>query len=230
MPRLYSAGLYCDYDHRHHAYWRFDFDIDNAANDQVLEYNTYTANNGWGVGWHPKTFEATRTKNPASQRSWAVLDAASGRGYHVLPGAADGPADAFSTSDLWVLRYRGTEGPQRTAGLSRHRRVEPLPQRRGRGCQGRRGLVLRSPIAPSPSRWRRLAFRRPEPCALRTMVIAEPTQPTESNAEDWLRLVPPAPPAWVAAGRATCRRTVTGLLGTACIIPTPAQATALRHG
>jgi Cu2+-containing amine oxidase len=109
MPRLYSAGLQCNYDHRHHAYWRFDFDIDNAANDLALEYNTYTGNNGWGPGWHTKTSEITRTKNAGSMRSWAVLDTSSGRGYHVLPGPSDGVADAFSTSDLWVLRYHGVE-------------------------------------------------------------------------------------------------------------------------
>jgi Cu2+-containing amine oxidase len=118
MPRLYSAGLQCNYDHRHHAYWRFDFDIDGAANDLVLEYNTYAGNNGWGQGWHTKTREITRTKNPGSNRSWAVLDTGSGRGYHILPGPNDGTADAFSTSDLWVLHYRGPEdrnGRQGTA-------------------------------------------------------------------------------------------------------------------
>ncbi|MGH3519128.1 MAG: hypothetical protein ACRDQ7_17250 [Haloechinothrix sp.] len=109
MPRLYSAGLQCNYDHRHHAYWRFDFDIDNAASDLALEYNTYTGNQGWGPGWHQKNYEITRLKNPPSQRSWAILDQNSGRGYHVLPGPNDGNADAFSTSDLWVLQYRGAK-------------------------------------------------------------------------------------------------------------------------
>jgi Cu2+-containing amine oxidase len=108
-PRLYSAGLQCNYDHRHHAYWRFDFDIDQASNDQVLEYNIYTANTGWGQGWHAKNTETTRRQNPSSNRSWAVLDNASGRGFHVLPGPDDGAADAFSTSDLWVMRYNGSE-------------------------------------------------------------------------------------------------------------------------
>lgn len=119
MPRLYSAGLQCNYDHRHHAYWRFDFDIDDAARDQVFEYNTYTGNVGWGPGWHVKNPEITRRKNPSSQRSWAVMDLDSNRGFHILPGPDDGKADAFSTSDLWVLRYRGSEdrnGQQGSAG------------------------------------------------------------------------------------------------------------------
>src|SRR5690606_16635020 len=66
-------------------------------------------NTGWGPGWHTKNNEITRVKNPASQRSWAILDTGSGRGYHVLPGADDGFADAFSTSDLCVPRYRCSE-------------------------------------------------------------------------------------------------------------------------
>jgi Cu2+-containing amine oxidase len=109
MARLYSAGLQCNYDHDHHAYWRFDFDIEGSANDLVLEYNTYTSNQGWGPGWHAKNWETTRVKNPSSQRSWAVMDLPSQRGYHVLPGAGDGTADWFSNRDLWILRYHGAE-------------------------------------------------------------------------------------------------------------------------
>ncbi len=109
MPRLYSAGLQCNYDHRHHAYWRFDFDIEGAGADTVLEYNTYTANQGWGPGWHEKRSEIIRSKNLPSKRSWAVLDRNSGRGYHLIPGPNDGLADGFSTADLWVARYRATE-------------------------------------------------------------------------------------------------------------------------
>jgi Cu2+-containing amine oxidase len=131
MPRLYSAGLQCNYDHRHHAYWRFDFDIDDSSNDLALEYNTYSPDTGWGVGWHPKTSEITRLKNPSSQRSWAILDKSSGRGFHLLPGPDDGTADAFSTSDLWVLRYKGAEdrnGRQGNAaadGLNAYLSAEP---------------------------------------------------------------------------------------------------------
>jgi hypothetical protein len=118
MARLYSAGLYCNYDHDHHAYWRFDFDIDDAGRDIAFEYNTYTGNIGWGRGWHPKRWEITRKKNPASQRSWAIMDLGSQRGYHLLPGPNDGTADWFSTSDFWVLRYHGTEDKHGQQGSS----------------------------------------------------------------------------------------------------------------
>lgn len=107
-PRLYSAGLQCNVDHRHHPYWRFDFDIDGASNEVTLEYNTYTGNRGYGPGWHVKNPEIRRRKFAPSRRSWAIMDKRTTRGYHVLPGD-DGHADAFSQWDLWALRYHGSE-------------------------------------------------------------------------------------------------------------------------
>jgi hypothetical protein len=109
MARLYSAGLQCNFDHRHHAYWRFDFDIGDAANDLLLEYNTYAADVGYGPGWAPMGVEAIRLKHPPSQRRWAVMDTQTGRGYKLSPGSGDGTADAFSSADLWLVRYRGSE-------------------------------------------------------------------------------------------------------------------------
>ncbi len=118
-PRLYSAGLQCLDDHRHHAYWRFDFDIDGAGNDMAFEYNTTTPNTGWGPGWHVKQYEMSRVKNPPTARSWAVMDRSTLRGYHIIPGANDGVADAFSNRDIWFMQYRGNEdrhGQQGGAG------------------------------------------------------------------------------------------------------------------
>jgi hypothetical protein len=109
MARLYSAGLQCNFDHRHHAYWRFDFDIGDAANDLLLEYNTYAADVGYGPGWAPMGVEAIRLKHSPSQRRWAVMDTQTGGGYKLSPGSGDGTADAFSSSDLWLVRYRGSE-------------------------------------------------------------------------------------------------------------------------
>jgi Cu2+-containing amine oxidase len=109
QARLYSAGLQCNYDHRHHAYWRLDFDIDSSARNLGLEYNNYQGDVGWGPGWLPLTNEVTRTKNPSSRRVWAVLNLDSRRGYQIVPGINDGAADAFSTSDFWLLRYYSLE-------------------------------------------------------------------------------------------------------------------------
>ncbi|MBE1495578.1 Cu2+-containing amine oxidase [Amycolatopsis lexingtonensis] len=131
-PRLYSAGLQCNTDHRHHAYWRLDFDIDGAGTDSVFEYNTSTPNLGWGPGWHQKTREISRVKNPPTKRSWAIMDLNSQRGYHVLPDPDDGVADTFSDRDIWIMRYRGGEdlrGNQGTAqgdGLAAYLTGEPM--------------------------------------------------------------------------------------------------------
>ena len=95
-PKLYSSGLQCNYNHRHHTYWRFDFDIDGAAQDLVLEYNSNTPDLGYDPGWHKKSVEISRSRNATYRRSWAIADKGSWRGYHLLPGSNDGNADSFS--------------------------------------------------------------------------------------------------------------------------------------
>jgi hypothetical protein len=109
MPRLYSAGLQCDGNHRHHAYWRLDFDLDGFPNDLAFEFNAGAGNVGWGAGWSPIKTEDSRVKNPPTARSWAIMDKGTGLGYHILPGQFDGVADNFSRRDLWVTRYHGAE-------------------------------------------------------------------------------------------------------------------------
>lgn len=109
LPRLYSAGLQCNDDHRHHAYWRFDFDVNDAGNDAAYEYNSTTPDIGFGPGWHKKWSEISRNKNPATGRLWAVMDKRQGNGYFVIPDPNDGVADSFSRRDVWLMRYHGSE-------------------------------------------------------------------------------------------------------------------------
>ncbi len=126
-PRLFSAGLQCNYNHRHHAYWRFDFDIDGAGNDLALEYNTTTPDLGWGPGWHTKQQEIVRLKNPATRRCWAILNkGGSYPGYMIIPGPNDTTADAFATGDLWVLRYHGAEDQHGRQGSATDDGMAPL--------------------------------------------------------------------------------------------------------
>jgi Cu2+-containing amine oxidase len=116
LPRLFSAGLQCNQNHRHHTYWRFDFDINDAANDALYEFNTTTPNIGYGPGWHKKLSETTRVKNPPTNRHWAIMDRSAGNGYFIVPGSDDGVADGFSSHDLWVMRYRGSEDREGNQG------------------------------------------------------------------------------------------------------------------
>ncbi len=126
-PRLFSAGLQCNVNHRHHVYWRFDFDIDGAANNLALEYNTTTPDLGWGPGWHTKSHEIVRVKNPPTRRVWAILQKSSPqRGYMVIPGSKDGVADGFSSGDLWVLRYHGVEDQHGRQGSAQNDGLAPL--------------------------------------------------------------------------------------------------------
>ena len=92
-------------NHRHHAYWRFDFDIDGTPRNDVL---TET------IG------DATETLRTESSRvlpatadavAWTVTDAATGDGYRIVPSAADRrvPVDPFSKTDALALRYKLAE-------------------------------------------------------------------------------------------------------------------------
>ncbi len=88
--------------HRHHAYWRFDFDIDDAGSDTVSQVG--------GSLPGPIAQEAERTWEEGGV-SWEVRDSVSGRGYLLTPGPQDRllPVDAFSKNDLMVTLYHSNE-------------------------------------------------------------------------------------------------------------------------
>ena len=88
--------------HRHHAYWRFDFDIDGADGDTVSQVG--------GSLPGPIAQEAERTWEDGSV-TWQVQDGLSGRGYMLTPGAQDVllPVDDFSKNDVMVTLSRSTE-------------------------------------------------------------------------------------------------------------------------
>jgi hypothetical protein len=89
--------------HHHHVYWRFDFDIGTAENNEVREFNSpplFPPDN-----WHTFQFEARRLRRPDLSRRWQVRNTQTGDAYDLIPGANDGVADAFAPRDLWVLRF-----------------------------------------------------------------------------------------------------------------------------
>jgi hypothetical protein len=102
-----AASATCTNDsHRHHTYWRFDFDLlaghPRDGEDQVYEVNpalstttrlTQEASNTWG--------------NPADGVYWAVYDASFRAGYRIVPSSADLqlPVDDFSKVDMLAVRY-----------------------------------------------------------------------------------------------------------------------------
>lgn len=99
------------FTHKHHAYWRFDFDIDAPGNAVVIETPRPAYIPSPGVDTPPVTLstEAMRL-DTGGDRSWTIYDSVSGRGYSVIPGAEVAlPADFFSVGDAWFLKYKSTE-------------------------------------------------------------------------------------------------------------------------
>lgn len=88
--------------HHHHAYWRFDFDIDEKPST-VQEFNDPPLEEG--RRWHDLERETRRQKRPSSDRKWRVRNS-DGKGYELIPGAGDGRADDFGVGDVWVVRKR----------------------------------------------------------------------------------------------------------------------------
>lgn len=115
QPAMFSAGLQCPYDHRHHVYWRFDFDIDGPGSDSIFEHVAGRGDIGYGPGWTKYWSEASAIKQ-ANPTRWAVMDRRTQSGYFIVPGSGDGVADSFSRRDAWFMRYRWSEDKQGNQG------------------------------------------------------------------------------------------------------------------
>ena len=106
-----STGSACTQNpRRHHAYWRFDFDIDGSDRDYAVETSDVSQD---------RVFETETTQlwgDPADGIAWEVLDLDTERGYRIAPseGDYDTPAnpqtgipaiDNFAREDAVVARY-----------------------------------------------------------------------------------------------------------------------------
>ncbi|WP_433444667.1 hypothetical protein [Nonomuraea sp. CA-141351] len=114
--------------HRHHAYWRLDFDIDGAGNDVIEQID----DTGSIIPEPVPIIRETSRKRRHPALYWQVRDKASGRGYQIHPGPLDGTADAYGVSDLWFLRHHprelddGNPGPRDRAAINRFLNGESL--------------------------------------------------------------------------------------------------------
>ena len=90
---------------RHHAYWRFDFDLENTPSDDLV-----TEISSAGVVT-PITVEQARTWTADPNKTWRVTDGPTQAGFEVRPGRTDLllPVDAFSKFDALVVRYKSNE-------------------------------------------------------------------------------------------------------------------------
>jgi hypothetical protein len=106
---IFSKALQCNTDHLHYPYWRMDFDLDGAADDQILAKNQ-------AGDWTPRATEfdeslsdATEWRIADSQTGFAV-DVLSGITDHSVPGAPnEGNNDDFELFSAFGRRYRASE-------------------------------------------------------------------------------------------------------------------------
>jgi hypothetical protein len=99
--------------HIHHAYWRFDFDIDTASPNRVYEPNTEIPAPG---PIHPPTLpyilvptEGKRYRKAG--QSWLITNPSTGHSYQLIANNNDGSAltDTYGAGDVWFLSYSATE-------------------------------------------------------------------------------------------------------------------------
>ena len=93
--------------HHHHVYWRLDFDVVNATDNDVHEFNDPPLSGS--SKWHALPNEIRRERSPQHHRRWRVDNRQGDEHYTLVPGANDGEADGFEVGDLWALRKRPGE-------------------------------------------------------------------------------------------------------------------------
>jgi len=93
-------------EHYHHAYFRFDTDIQTIGDNTVKEYAKSS------IFWNlVKTFKNEGKSYRGSQKKkWCIRNEA-GKYYEIIPGHDDGTAlgDSFAKGDVWVLKYHSNE-------------------------------------------------------------------------------------------------------------------------
>jgi hypothetical protein len=99
-----AASAVCtEASHRHHSYWRFDFDIDGTPTDDVVT----EVNPNLGTSTTFTQEVATTWGDSRDAVFWEVRNAGTEVGYDIVPSTADRllAVDAFSKFDVAVLRY-----------------------------------------------------------------------------------------------------------------------------
>ena len=88
--------------HKHHIYWRLDFDIGPTVNNRAEVYD--------GSRWQLISHE-TKQYRDGSHQAWRITDPKTGSGYVVIPGPEDQTAlgDDYGKGDVWVVHARENE-------------------------------------------------------------------------------------------------------------------------
>jgi hypothetical protein len=120
-PHVFSRGVVMPVNHRHHPYWRLDFDVADFSNE-VWEFEDDGPAEKVGTQIvfkkaappHKISIEggALKSKNVfghTQNRRWFVKDPQTGSGVWVIPGPEDGTTDSFGKDDVQVRRYHTWE-------------------------------------------------------------------------------------------------------------------------
>ena len=99
--------------HVHNFYFRLDFDMVSAGNNLVQEFS-HTGNNPGQDGWQDLKVEGNRTRKIGQATKWRVVNKSAKmngqvRSYELTSGSDMGPDGNYSTADLWVLQYDGSQ-------------------------------------------------------------------------------------------------------------------------
>ena len=94
--------------HRHHVYWRLDFDIRTPGNNRYASSTIRRCRRSSEEMARP-SLRGPRARAPAHKRRWRVENTATREAYDIVPGPDDGVARAFpdwpfGRGDLWLVR------------------------------------------------------------------------------------------------------------------------------
>jgi hypothetical protein len=99
---LWSRGWHCNVSHRHHPYWRLDFDVE-VVNDQILHYRQP----GGPIQWFEIHNEGASAL-AGVPGGWVVRNPSGPRNVGVTPGPTE-VGDAFSPWDAEYRLYKSAE-------------------------------------------------------------------------------------------------------------------------
>jgi primary-amine oxidase len=99
--------------HVHNFYFRLDFDLVTADNNQVQEFS-HAGNNPGQDGWQPILVEGVRTAHPPTATKWRVVNKSPKpngqlRSYELTPASDMARDGTYSSADLWVLQYDASQ-------------------------------------------------------------------------------------------------------------------------
>ena len=126
--------------HIHHVYWRFDFDLVTAANNNLYENKD---------GLRKQLLEEGMLFRDGITQNWVVENSVTGESVIIEPGHLDGNADKFGQDDLWFLRNKfpaGVDDDSAGDRVAHAANLESIYQRRVDRKPGRSRMVC-GPLA-----------------------------------------------------------------------------------